>query len=315
MLLTRLLKVLLLASAIAIGAALVTYWVAPESFLRGAIAAERWTAGLVRHEQDVAGFKIAYLDGGGSGAPLVLVHGFGGDKDTWVRVARRLRPHLRVIALDLPGFGESDAPIDGSYTIADQVERLRAFITSVGLTHVHLGGHSMGGNIAATYAAAYPNDVGSLWLIANSGVGSAKPSELRQRIADTGHNALVPSTTQEYGEMLTWVMARPPYLPDRLRDVLARRAVAVHELRTRQFAQLVKEASTLERRINGLPIPTHVLWGERDRAVHVDAVEILMGLLPNSDRTLLPGVGHVPMLEAPEETARDYLAFRKHYRL
>lgn len=315
MLLTRMLKVLFLAAALAMGAALVTYWVAPETFLRGAISTERWSAGLVRHETEVAGFRIAYLDSGGSGAPLVLVHGFGGEKDTWLRVARRLRPHVRVIALDLPGYGESDSPLDASYTIADQVERLHAFVASLGLTHVHLGGHSMGGNIAATYAATFPNEVGSLWLIANSGIGSAKPSELRRRIADTGHNALVPGTTDEYREMLAWVMARPPFVPDRLTDVLAQRAVAQHELRTRQFAQLVKEASTLERRINGLPIPTHVLWGELDRTVHVDAVEVMMGLLPNSDRTLLPGIGHVPMLEAPEETARDYLAFRKHYRL
>lgn len=315
MVLTRMLKVLLLAGLLALGVALVTYWVAPASFLRAAAATERWGAGLSRKEIQIPGFRIVYLDSGGGGTPLVLVHGFGGEKDNWVRVARKLRPQLRVIALDLPGYGESDAPADGSYTIADQVERLRAFIAALGLTHVDLGGHSMGGNIVGTYAAAYPNEVGSLWLIANSGVGNAPPSELRQRIADTGSNALVPATPEEFRQMMTWVMARPPYLPDRLMDVLAQRAVAVHDLRTRQFEQLIREASTLDRRINGLPIPTHVLWGELDRAVHVDSVDSLMGWLPHSDRTLLPGIGHVPMLEAPEETARDYLAFRKHYRL
>jgi pimeloyl-ACP methyl ester carboxylesterase len=315
MLLTRMLKVLLLAGLLALVAAMAVYAVAPSAFLAGAVATERWSAGLARHEKEVAGFRIVYLDGGGSGAPLVLVHGFGADKDTWVRVARVLRPKLRVIALDLPGFGESDSPLEGSYTIAEQVERLHGFVGALGLTHVHLGGHSMGGNIAATYAATYPNEVGSLWLIANSGIGSASPSELRKRIADTGKNALVPATQEEFREMLGWVMARPPYLPDRLAEVLAERAIANHELRTRQFAQLVREGSTLERRINGMPIPTHVLWGELDRAVNVDAVHVMMGILPNSDRTLMPGIGHIPMLEAPEETARDYLAFRKHYRL
>jgi pimeloyl-ACP methyl ester carboxylesterase len=315
MLLTRMLKVLLLAGVLAVGAAFVTYWFAPSAFLRGAVATERWSAGLARHEKQVDGFRIVYLDSGGSGEPVVLVHGFGGEKDNWVRTARLLRPKVRVIALDLPGYGESDSPLDGSYTIADQVEHLHAFIAALGLTHVSLGGHSMGGNVVATYAAKYPNEVGSLWLIANSGINAAPPSELRQRIADTGVNALVPGSVEEYREMMKWVMARPPYLPDRLLQVLAERAVANRELRTRQFAQLVKEASTLEARINGLPIPTHVLWGELDRAVHVDSVNMLMGLLPNSDRTLMPGVGHVPMLEAPEETARDYLAFRKHYRL
>lgn len=315
MLLTRMLKVLLLAAALAFGAAFAAYWFAPASFLRGAVATERWSAGLTRLEKEVDGFKIAYLDSGGSGPPLVLVHGFGGEKDNWVRTARLLRPQLRVIVLDLPGYGESDSPLDGSYTIADQVERLHAFIAALGLTHVNLGGHSMGGNVVATYAAKYPNEVGSLWLIATAGVGTASPSELRKRIADTGANALVPETVEEYRQMMTWVMARPPYLPERLLQVLAQRAIANRELRTRQFAQLVREASTLESRINGMPIPTHVLWGERDRAVNVDAVDVLMGILPNSDRTLMPDIGHIPQLEAPEETARDYLAFRKHYRL
>ena len=57
--------------------------------------------------------------------------------------------------------------------------------------------------------------------------------------------------------------------------------------------------------INGLPIPTHVLWGELDRAVSVDAVHVMMGLLPNSDRTLMPGIGHLPMLEAQQRVMGD----------
>jgi len=311
----RILKVLLLAAAFAAVAVFGTYLLSPPLFVRGAIATERWASGLQRHETDAAGFHIAYLDSGGTGAPLVLVHGFGGDKDNWTRTARYLHGPVRVIALDLPGFGESDSPPDGVYTIAEQVERLHAFVQKLGLTHVHLGGHSMGGNVVATYAAKYPNEVGSLWLVANSGMNRAPPSELRQRIADTGKNALVPATVQEYRELMPWVMARPPWIPGAVIDVMAARAVAVHDLRAKQFAQIVREASTLEERLSGLPIPTHVLWGELDRAVHVQSVDVLMGLLPQSDRTILPGIGHMPMLEAPEETALDYLAFRKHYRL
>ena len=311
----RILKVALLAAVLATIAVLGTYVVAPAAFVRGAMATERWASGLQRHETDAAGFHIVYLDSGGTGAPLVLVHGFGGDKDNWVRTARYLRGAVRIIALDLPGFGESDSPLDGTYTIAEQTERLRAFIQKLGLTHVHLGGHSMGGNIVATYTAKYPNEVGSLWLIANSGMNRAPPSELRQRIADTGKNALVPATLGEYRELMPWVMARPPWIPPAVIDVLGRRAVAAHDLREKQFAQIVREASTLEERLSGLPTPTHVLWGAKDRAVHVQSVDVLMGLLPTSDRTILPDIGHMPMLEAPQQTATDYLAFRKHYRL
>lgn len=311
----RILRVLLLAAAFAVIPILGSYLFAPTLFVRGAIATDRWASGLQRHEIEAASLRIAYLDSGGTGAPLVLVHGFGGDKDNWVRTARYLKDSLRVIALDLPGYGESESPVDGDYTIAQQVERLHAFVRKLGLTHVHLGGHSMGGNVAASYAAKYPNEVASLWLVANSGMNRAPQSELRQRIADTGKNALVPATVQEYRELMPWVMARPPWIPGAVVDVMAERAVAAHELRAKQFAQIVREASTLEERLSGLPIVTHVLWGELDRAVHVRSVDVLMGLLPQSDRTVLPGIGHMPMIEAPEETALDYLAFRKHYRL
>lgn len=306
---------MLLALALALTVALGTYFVAPAQFLRGAIALERWAASLQRFELEIPGFRIAYLDSGGSGPPLVLVHGFGGDKDNWTRVARHLRGSVRVIALDLPGYGESDAPADARYAITDQVERLRAFITGLGLTRVNLGGNSMGGNIVATYAATYPNTVTSLWLVANSGVNRAPTSELRQRIAETGHNALVPRTQAEYREMMGWVMASPPPLPDAVVEVLGARAVAASALRERQFAQLVEEANTLEPRLGGLPIPTHVLWGEQDRVLHPYAVDVLMGLLPQSSRTVLPGIGHLPMIEAPKQAALDYLAFRKHFRL
>lgn len=305
------LALLLLAVALAGAIALGAYFVAPAQFLRAAVAMERWSAGLQRAETEIAGLRIAYLDNGGAGAPLVLVHGFGGDKDNWVRVARALRKPMRVIAVDLPGYGESASPADGDYTIAAQVEHLHAFIAKLGLTRVNLGGHSMGGNIAATFAAKYPNQVTSLWLVAPSGVATAPRSELRQRIEDGGGNALIPRSAAEYRDMMGWVMAQPPPLPERLVDVMGARAVAASELRTRQFQQLVQESNELEGRVTGLPIPTHIVWGDLDRSLHVGGAEVLAALIPGATRTILPGIGHVPQLEAPEETARDFLASRE----
>lgn len=307
----RVIKVLLLAALLAVLGVGVLYVVSPPRFAQLAVAAERWGSGL-RHEQvDIPGFRVHYLDSGGTGAPLLLVHGFGGDKDNWTRVARHLRPHYRVIAVDLPGFGDSDAPMDAHYRVADQIERLHAFIQALGLSRVHLGGNSMGGNIVGTYAAKYPNEVGSLWLISPSGVSQAPPSELRKFIADTGTNPLAPGTAEDYRRMLGWVMARPPYIPAALVEVLAARAVAARPLRDRQFADLVDEANAMDRLVSSLPIPTHVVWGEQDRVLHADGVGALLANLPLSSRTLLPGIGHLPMLEAPQQVAEDYLAFRK----
>lgn len=314
----RIIKVLLLAALLAVLGCVALYLISPSNFVRLAVASERWAAGLQHHEIDIPGFRVHYLDSGGSGLPsggqgppLLLVHGFGGDKDNWTRVARHLRKRYRVIAVDLPGFGESDAPRDVPYRIADQVERLHAFTQALGLSRVHLGGNSMGGNVVGTYAAKYPNEVGSLWLIACSGVSRAPQSELRQFIADTGTNPLAPGTPEQYRTMLGWVMARPPFIPGAVLDTLSARAVAARTLRDRQYADLVDEANGIDRLMVNLPIQTHVLWGEQDRVLNVRAVDVLMAILPLSSRTIMPGIGHLPMLEAPALTAEDYFAFRK----
>ena len=306
----RFIQVLLLAALFALIGLGALYVVAPTRFVELAVQAERWTAGLEHKELDIPGFHLHYLDSGGTGTPLVLVHGFGADKDNWTRLARHLRKHYRVIALDLPGYGQSDAPTTERYTIGDQVERLHAFVQAIGLSRAHFGGNSMGGNIVATYAARYPNQVASLWLVAASGVSAAPQSELRKLIADTGQNPLAPSDAVQYRSMLQWVMARPPYLPNAVVDVLAARAVAAQPLRAKQFADLVEEANALEPLIRSLPIPTHVLWGAQDRVLHVGAVRVLSAVLPHATHSILPGIGHLPMVEAPEQSANDYLAFR-----
>lgn len=288
------------------------YFVMPTKFFDAAIAVERWASGLERKEVQAAGMRVAYLDNNGTGESLVLVHGFGGEKDNWLRVARPLKTRYRILAPDLPGYGESDAPADIRYRIEDNVERLHAFIQALGLTRAHLGGHSMGGHIVAAYAAKYPNEVGSLWLIANAGVKSAPLGEVRTRIAKGERNPMIATTQGQYRELLRVVMAQPPFLPDKLTRVMAARAVRASALRGRQFADLTAaDAPALEDTIKGLPVPTHILWGEKDRVLDVASVAILKNVLPQASSTVLPEVGHVPMLEAPALAAEDYLAFRK----
>src|SRR5262249_61814458 len=83
--------------------------------------------------------EIAYLEGG-SGEPLILVHGFGATKDNFTRVAAYLTPHYRVLIPDLPGFGDSSKSETASYSITQQVQWLHAFATALGVGGVHLGG-------------------------------------------------------------------------------------------------------------------------------------------------------------------------------
>lgn len=306
----KLIRILLVAAALAVTAVAALYVFAPVQFTDAAMGLERSLAGLQRREIDVEGLHIVYLDSGGSGAPLVLVHGFGADKDNWTKVARFLSRRYRVIAPDLPGYGESSSPATIGYGIDEQVQRLHGFVGAIGLTRADFGGSSMGGQIVARYATRYPNEVASLWLVANAGVTSAPRSELFERVEKGGPNPLIPTSVEQFRDLMNFVFTQPPFIPEPVIQVLGTRAVATQALRRKQFQELVGVPSQLEKQLAGLPTPTHILWGSRDRALDAGAVSILSGLLPNSSATVLAGLGHLPMIEAPAESAADYIAFR-----
>jgi pimeloyl-ACP methyl ester carboxylesterase len=304
----RLLKLLALLVAVLVVSATAFVQLAPETATRMAIEAERERAGLVRREIDLpGGMHYVYLEGG-SGEPLVLLHGFGANKDNFTRVARFLIPHYRVIVPDHAGFGESSHLPDADYSPPAQAERLHEFATALGISRVHLGGSSMGGHIAMTWAAAYPADVASLWLLDPGGVWSATPSELAERVTAGGANPLMARTPEDFVKVYEFAMSDPPWIPRAMLAVMARERIANFALEERIFGQIRDDR--LEDRIRGLPTPSLIVWGREDRAIHVDTAEVLHGLLPKSEVVILDRIGHLPMLEDPRRSADDYLRFR-----
>ena len=301
---------MLILAALAV-AALVAFgfvYLAPERFVRWAIAAERRRAGLARREIDLpGGLHYVYLEGG-RGEPLLLLHGFGADKDNFNRVARLLTPRYRVIVPDHIGFGESARVPEGDYTASAQAERLHALAQALELGRLHLGGNSMGGQIAMIYAAQYPGEVASLWLLDPAGVWSAPESEFQRTLAATGHNALMARNEAEMAQVLAFVMHEPPYVPRPFLRYLARERLRNYSLEQRVFTQLTGDS--VESRVAGLATPTLIVWGERDRAIDVATAAVLHELLPRSQVVIMPNVGHVPMFERPRQSAEDYLRFR-----
>jgi pimeloyl-ACP methyl ester carboxylesterase len=308
----RVLKWLLVALGV-LGAGIVALGVyftttAPERAVHAALAYERRLAGLERKEATLAdGLRLAYLEGG-RGAPLVLLHGFGANKDSFTRVAKYLTPHFRVIVPDHIGFGESSKPPQADYAPRAQAERLRAFARALGVSKLHLGGNSMGGQIALTYAALHPKAVESLWLLSAAGVWSAPPSELRKQIAETGENPMLVQDEDDFAALVSLVTAKPLMIPRPFLDVVAQERIRNYALEERIFKQLA--ADSVEERIRGLAVPALVVWGQQDRVLHPGSAGILQMLLIRSEVLMLPDVGHVPMLEAPERCALDYLRFR-----
>jgi pimeloyl-ACP methyl ester carboxylesterase len=304
----RLLKWTVAALAIVIAAATGWIYLAPAHALRVFIDLERRQSGLQRKQVDLpGGLRYAYLEGG-QGEPLMLLHGFGANKDNFTRVARWLVPHYRVIVPDQLGFGESAHPQDADYSPTAQAARARALAQALGLQGLHLGGSSMGGQIALVYAAQHPTEVKSLWLLDAAGVWSAPESELRRMISQTGRNPLMAASEDEFAQLFGFVMSDPPFIPRPLVNVMARERMANFALEARIFQQVAAES--VEQRVAGLAVPALIVWGDQDRAIHVDTAGVLHKLMPRSQVIVMPGIGHLPMVEQPQRSAQDYLRFR-----
>ncbi len=300
----RLLKVLVVLVVVVVA----FNYLAPRPAARIALALERLRCGLSAERTAIPGFEIAYLEGG-EGDPLLLIHGFGADKDNFTRVSAHLTKHYRVIIPDLPGFGESSRPENVTYKIEDQVERVRAFADQLGLTRMHLGGSSMGGFISAAYAAKYPEKVASLWLLAPAGARAGFDSEVQRAIEETGRNPLLSKKPDDFSTTIEFAMSRQPWFPYSVKRALAERAAADYELHERILEEIRDPA--LDGYATRIDTPALVVWGNEDRVLNPKDADALRAIMPNAQVVLMDGIGHLPMIEAPKQAADDYLRFRE----
>ena len=304
----RIIKMILALLIICILAGAGFVYLAPEKAIKMAINMERKRSGLTLKEINLPGeLHYVYLEGG-QGEPLVLLHGFGANKDNFTRVARFLTPHYRVIIPDHIGFGESSHPQEADYTAGSQAARIRTLAKALGISKLHLGGSSMGGYISMMYAALYPDEIKSLWLIDPSGIWSAPPSELREIIAKTGQNPLMAKNEDEFAKTFAFVMTDPPFIPRPMLNVMAQERIRNYELEKRILKDL--SANSAEKYVTGLKTPTLIVWGDKDRAINPATADILHKLMPRSEVIIMRGLGHLPMIEQPRKAAEDYLKFR-----
>lgn len=258
-----------------------------------------------------SGDNLAYLEGGSlNGAPLLLVHGFGGNKDNFTRIADKLGSYHLLIP-DLLGFGNSSKPMEADYRSDAQAERLHELLQFKGVdSAIHIGGNSMGGGISVAYAAMHPENVKSLWLLDSGGFWSAG---LREEFLDATpeNNPLVIDNTQEYFELYKLVMNKPPYIPKTVQAVFAQDNIANRDLHTKIIEQIVLD--NVEDRAKVVAennIPTLIVWGKQDKIIKTETAELMSELMPQAKVIMMDDVGHVPMIEAVKQTANDYKNFR-----
>jgi pimeloyl-ACP methyl ester carboxylesterase len=269
---------------------------------------KRSSADLVQKSVQVADYSMVYLEGG-KGETLVLIHGFGAEKDHWTLMAKYLSDKYHLIIPDLPGFGESVKRDDMSYDVESQADRIHYFLKKLNAGKVFIAGNSMGGNISGIFAAKYPDEVAGLILLDTAGIIAPEKSDLTKSL-EAGINPLIVNSTEDYDRLMEYGFVKPPYIPGPVKRILAEQAIKNKTYNEKVWSDMNRKPVLLQDRLSKLKMPVLILWGDKDRIINVSCVQVLEKNLKNFRTHILKDCGHAPMVERPGETAgyiKDFL--------
>jgi len=269
-----------------------------------------WYSALVTRFVHVKGLRIHFLESGSTeeGSPvLLMVHGWAGSAADWERLLPLLPPHFRAIAVDLPGCGLSDKP-DAAYDMPWFTDALRAFCEALGLPRLILAGHSMGGQIAVHFTARFPDMVEKLVLVDPYGLkGEEGARSFLARLGPFVNLAfLLNSRFFIERAIRANVLHDPP--AELVRSAVEATAGSIlGRSGARAIARITKRIighEHVDALLPGISQETLVIWGEQDRVLSLRHAEVYVSLLRRATFCRVPGAGHMPMLESPEEAAR-----------
>ena len=264
---------------------------------------------------------LAYLDTGGDGPPLVLVHGLGSNLSLWRNHIEPLSAEHRVLALDLPGFGVSSKH-DVSGRMTDFADAVRGFVDAMDLAPITYVGVSMGGQIGLTLALERPEMVERLVLVSPAGIETFTDEQAEalrqtmtpQAIASADSSAIQQNTVANFANWsddYAWLIEQRHALSDRNDFMAYARANAA------AVAGMVDEP--VYNRLGDVEQPTLVLYGSGDKLIpnpylnpQWDTQAIAQRAeeaLPNADVHLVDNAGHLLMIEQPEAFRERLRAF------
>ncbi|KAA2284590.1 alpha/beta fold hydrolase [Arenimonas fontis] len=307
----RRLRTALTAAAVALLAALALAWYSPEAVLRAEFARQRWLAGATVVQMQAAGHRWAVLEAGqgGAGPTVLLIHGFVGSKENWLPLIRALPEHWHVLAPDLPGWNESQRLAGADYGPVAQAERLAAFIRRLPRPPDLVVGHSMGGQLGGLLAARHPELVPRLVLMSSAGVAFEENAFATAVLA--GDNPFAVTDRAGLRRFLALTFADPPFVPWPLDEALVRRRRANGDFEQQVLDGIGRgpEALLLQSLLPRIRVPVLLLWCDRDRVIDASAAAVFAAGLPEARTLVLPGCGHMPLMERPPQVAEAIVGF------
>ena len=286
---------------------------APEKVLQAEYARQRWLAGAELRTTEVADHRWSVLEAGDMAATdkplIVLVHGFVGSKENWLPLMRELSRDYRLVAPDLPGWGESQRIAGSDYGPLAQMQRLAQFIRTLGETPALVVGHSMGGQLVGLLASRHPELVQRIGLMSAAGVTFEENAFANAVLA--GENPYQVTTKPELRRFLGIVFADPPFVPWPVDEALVRRRRADRDFEQHVLDAIGRgpEALLLESELANIRAPALLLWCRDDKVIDVSAAQTFARGLRDSTTVLLSGCGHMPLMAQPRQVAEAVVAF------
>jgi pimeloyl-ACP methyl ester carboxylesterase len=257
----------------------------------------------------------------GAGAdrpPLIFVHGLSGCWQNWLEQIPGFARDQRVVAVDLPGFGQSEMPAE-EISISGYADAIDALLTELGIDSAKIVGNSMGGFIGAELAIQYPARVERLVLVAAAGLSieyirTVRTQGLRHRAENVAFFSLgwlasrshqVAARPRLRHALLLLVAAHPARLPA---------ALAVEQVQGSGkpgFSDALNAMCRypLRDRLEKISCPTLIVWGDKDRLVPLKDASVFEELITDSRRIVYDDTGHVPMMERPARFNEDLRSF------
>jgi pimeloyl-ACP methyl ester carboxylesterase len=255
----------------------------------------------------VFGYRIHYLEAG-RGAPVILLHGTGGEGARWMPTIAGLAPHARVIAPDQIGFGQSDKPLT-AYHSGVFAGFLAEFLKVIGVPRATIIGQSMGAGVALFLAVHHPDMVERLVLVDGGGFRSTNdppppPPNWRDRqLMNSG-------TLEESREYLKKMYFDHSFITDKMvEENLILRLRSAYTIESMQIANGRGLGGVTEEEVRTITAPTLLVWGKNDPLSPVANADKLQAVIKNSRKVLIDKAGHYPFLEHADEFNRIVVEF------
>ncbi len=243
----------------------------------------------------------------GKGTPLVLVHGFPFDSRMWDDQLAGLADDFRVIAIELPGYGQSAPP--RPFTVASAAEEIHALLKSIGALPCILGGLSMGGYVCFEFAARFIADMRAM-VLSDTRCDADGPEAKENR------NRMIQVARERGSTAIADIMEPKLLAPDTpknrpsVRQKLRQIMESVSPQTIEHTLAALRDRSDSTGRLKTISVPTLIVMGQQDAITPLAVAQAMQQGIPGARLAIIAGAGHMPPMEQPDQfnrTVRDFL--------